>query len=123
MNSVNGIRDFMMRIEAFRDEALVAVESMGNHWVRLYDFLEGEGVRVVLSNPSKTRLIAEPKVKTDNVNARILAQLLRAGMLPLCFVLDRRHREWRQLIRHRISLVKLRTEVGNRFTPFSTNMV
>jgi len=43
-----------------------------------------------------------------------VAQLLRAGMLPLCFVPERRHREWRQLIRHRISIVKLRTEVGNR---------
>jgi len=111
MNLVDGIGDFLMKIEAFMDEALVAVESTGNFWVRLYDFLEEHGVKVVLS---KTRLIAEARVKTDKVNARILAQLLRAGMLPLCFVPDRRHREWRQLIRHRISLVKLRTEVGNR---------
>jgi transposase len=64
--------DFMMRIEAFRDETLVAVESTGNHWVRLYDFLLEEGVRVVLSNPSKTRLIAEAKIKTDRENAKTL---------------------------------------------------
>jgi hypothetical protein len=31
--------------------------------------------RVVVSNPSKTRAIAEAKVKTDKVDARILAQL------------------------------------------------
>ncbi len=59
-----------MRVEAFKDEAMVAVKSTANHWVRLYDFLEDHGVRVVLSNPSKTRLIAEAKVKTDKVNAR-----------------------------------------------------
>ena len=50
----------------------------------------------------------------DRVSARILAQLLRADMLPLCFVPSRDQREWRQLIRHRISLVKMRTEVKNR---------
>jgi len=31
--------------------------------------------RVVVSNPSKTRAIAEAKVKTDKVDARVLAQL------------------------------------------------
>ena len=33
--------------------------------------------RVVVSNPMKTRAIAEAKVKTDKVDAAILAQLLR----------------------------------------------
>jgi len=114
INSKKGVEDFMMKIEAFRDEVLVAVESTANLWVGLYDFLEGHGVRVVLSNPSRTRLIAEARVKTDKVNARILAQLLRANMLPLCFVPSRDQRDRRQLIRHRISLVKIRTEVKNR---------
>jgi len=113
-NSEKGIEDFMMKIEAFKDEALVAVESTANLWVRLYDSLEEHGVRVVLSNPSKTRLIAEARVKTDKVDARILAQLLRADMLPLCFVPTKRQRDRRQFIRHRIHLVKMRTEVKNR---------
>jgi len=95
------------------------VESTANLWVGLYDFLEGHGVRVVLSNPSKTRLIAEARVKTDKVNARILAQLLRANMLPLCFVPSRDQRGRRQLIRH--SLVKMRLRIG--FTRCLTSMV
>jgi transposase len=37
--------------------------------------------KVVVSNPRKTRAIAEAKVKTDKVDARILAQLL-AGWPP-----------------------------------------
>jgi transposase len=105
---------FMMKIEAFRYEVLVAVKSTGSLWVGLYDFLEDGGLRVVLSNPSKTRLIAEARVKTDRVSARILAQLLRVNMLPLCLVPSRDQRDRRQLIRHRISLVKMRTEVKNR---------
>ena len=38
--------------------------------------------RVVVSNPRKTRAIAEAKVKTDKVDARILAQLLAADFCP-----------------------------------------
>jgi len=104
----------MMKIEAFGDRVLVAVESTANLWIRLYDSLEDHGVQVVLSNPSKTRLIAEARVKTDKVDARILARLLRADMLPLCFVPSRIQRDRRQFIRHRVHLVKMRTEVKNR---------
>jgi transposase len=113
-NCSKGIEDFMMKIEAFRDRVLVAVESTANLWIRLYDSLEEHGIQVVLSNPSKTRLIAEARVKTDKVDARILARLLRADMLPLCFVPNRMQRDRRQFIRHRVHLVKMRTEVKNR---------
>lgn len=91
-----------MKLEAFRAKVLVAVESTANLWIRLYDSLEDRGISVVLSNSSKTRLIAEAKVKTDRVDARILARLLRANMLPLCFVPTRRQRDRRQFIRHRV---------------------
>ena len=63
-NSERGIEDFKMKVEPFRDEVLVVVESTGNLWIRFYDCLEERGIRIVLSNPYKTRLIAEAKVKT-----------------------------------------------------------
>lgn len=85
-NCSRGIEVFMVNLEAFRAKVLVAVESTANLWIRIYDCLEDRGISVVLSNPSKTRLIAEARVKSDRVDARILARLLRADMLPLCFV-------------------------------------
>ena len=62
------------------------VESTGNLWIPIHDRLEEHGFDVALSNPSKTRLIAEAKVKTDKVDARTLAALLRADMIPTCYV-------------------------------------
>ena len=44
--------------------------------------------RVVVANPAKTRAIAEAKVKTDKVDAEILAQLLAADYLPGVWVAD-----------------------------------
>jgi hypothetical protein len=37
--------------------------------------------QIVLANAFKARIIAEAQVKTDKIDARILAQLLRAGLV------------------------------------------
>jgi transposase len=52
--------------------------------------------RVVVSNPSKTRVIAEAEVKTDKVDARILAQPLAADFLPPVWLPDERIRSLRR---------------------------
>ena len=70
--------------------------------------------RVVVSNPRKTRAIAEAKVKTDKVDARILAQLLAADFLPETWVADDRTRMLRRLVMRRTHLVKQRTRSKNQ---------
>ena len=70
--------------------------------------------RVVVSNPRKTRAIAEAKVKTDKVDARILAQLLAADFLPETWVADERTRMLRRLVMRRTHLVKQRTRLKNQ---------
>jgi hypothetical protein len=59
----------------------VALEATGNTWA-IATLLASRAGRVVVSNPAKTRAIAEAKVKTDKVDAVILAQLLVADYLP-----------------------------------------
>jgi transposase len=58
-------------------------------------------VVVVVSNPSKTRAIAEANVKTDKVDARILAQLLVADFLPPVWLADDRTRALRRQVTRR----------------------
>ena len=70
--------------------------------------------RVVVSNPRKTRAIAEAKVKTDKVDARILAQLLAADFLPSTWVADDRTRMLRRLVHRRTHLVRQRTRLKNQ---------
>src|SRR6202035_2146838 len=50
--------------------------------------IEPRVARVVVSNPMKTRAIAEAKVKTDKVDAQVLAQLLAADYLPGVWLAD-----------------------------------
>jgi transposase len=113
-NDAEGIEDFALKLSTFRDEVKAVVESTGNLWIQVHDRLEEHGFDVALSNPYKTRLIAEAKVKTDKVDARTLARLLRADMLHTCYVPNEEQRSRRELLRHRLKLVKTRTEVKNR---------
>ena len=68
----------------------------------------------MVSNPLKTRAIAEAKVKTDKVDARILAQLLAADFLPPVWLPDDRTAMLRRMTTARAHLVRQRTRIKNR---------
>ena len=56
-------------------------------WEEVYRHMRNDlGLDVVLSDPYKTRLIAESKKKTDKVDALILADMLRGGYIAECYV-------------------------------------
>ena len=69
---------------------------------------------VVLSNPIKTKAIASAKIKTDKLDALKLADLLRGGYIAKCYVPDRRIMDLRELVRHRLALVRIRTRMKNK---------
>jgi transposase len=75
--------------------------------------LEASGARVVVSNPMKTRAIAEAKVKTDKVDAAVLAQLLAADFLPAVWRPDEQLEALRRLVAQRTRIVRERTRLKN----------
>jgi transposase len=62
----------------------------------------------------RTRAIAAARVKTDAVDARTLAHLLRADLLPEAYVAPRELRDLRELLRHRVALTGMRSALKNR---------
>ena len=66
------------------------------------------------SNPQKTRAIAEAKVKTDKVDAEILAQLLAADYLPAVWVADEDTQALRRQVARRAHIVRQRTRLKNQ---------
>src|SRR5690242_2943716 len=66
--------------ERLRPQDRVVLEATTNTWV-VVDLLEPHVAEVAVSNPLRTRAIAEAKVKTDKVDAEVLAQLLRSRLL------------------------------------------
>jgi transposase len=99
--------------QMLRADDEVALEATGNSDA-IANLLLPLVARVVVSNPSKTRAIAEAKVKTDKVDARILAQLLAADFLPSVWLPDDRVRALRRRVMRRAHLVRQRTRIKNR---------
>lgn len=91
----------------------VALEATGVSY-SVMEAIEPFCESVTVSNPVRTRLIAEQSVKTDKIDAKVLAQLLRTNFLPAVHVVERSIRDGRELLRHRISLVQLQTGMKNR---------
>jgi len=94
-------------------EDQVALESCTNAFA-FHRLLCQHAGKVVVSNPLKTRIIAEAKVKTDKVDAEILARLLAADFLPPVWVPDAFTDQLRHWVNHRQGLVTQRTQTKNR---------
>jgi transposase len=91
----------------------LAVEVTSNTWafVRL---IKPWVAKIVVSNPVKTKAIAEANVKTDKVDAFVLAQLLRCDYLPSVWVPTPAVEDNRALAARRSALVNQRTAIRNR---------
>ncbi|HXT84957.1 MAG TPA: transposase [Verrucomicrobiae bacterium] len=74
-NERNGIHNLLSRIRS-HGKCVAVLESTGNMWMRIHDTLEDNGRDTVLANPYKTKIIAEAKIKSDKLDARILSDLL-----------------------------------------------
>ena len=97
-----------------RDRARVIMESGGSTpWVRrLLEQLDHE---VLVVNPRRVRLIAESTLKSDRIDAEILARLSRAdlGLLRPVYQRSQAGQLLRTQMRARTSLVKTRTSLIN----------
>jgi transposase len=83
-------------------------------WGWLAALPEDYGFEAHLVHPLRCKAIASARLKNDKVDAAILAQLLRADLLPEAWIAPAKVRQLRALLRHRISLVRLGTQLRNR---------
>jgi transposase len=113
MNSPESIERFAERLRDL-GEVRAVLESTGNLWIQIHDRLEKHGVPVALSSPSNSRLISDQRLKTDRTDAMALARLHRAGVLSTCYIPGAYERNQRELLRHRLRLVKMQNMVKNR---------
>lgn len=91
----------------------VAIEA-GNQTAWVYEVLVALGAKVTVVNPTKVKLIAESRRKTDKVDAKILCELLRLDGLPHpVHMPGRETRSLRGLLAARRQVVSARTKLCN----------
>src|SRR5512132_1529586 len=82
---VNDADVFEEVVAGLGDEAKFALEATYG-WEWLAQLLEDRGCELHLAHPLRTKAIASARVKTDAVDARTLAHLLRADLLPEAYI-------------------------------------
>jgi len=92
--------------------AQAAIEATSNYY-HIHDTLS-EYLDVVVANPGKLKTIAQSDKKTDRVDAKQLARLVRLDSVPESYVPTEQIRECRALVRGRETLVQSRTEYANK---------
>jgi transposase len=105
-------------LERFAEEVLrptdhVTLEATTNSW-SVVRVLKPLVPAVFVSNPLQTKAIAWAKLKTDKVDAEMLAQLLRCDLLPLVWQPDEETQTLRSLASRRVSLVQEKVAMKNR---------
>jgi transposase len=110
---VNDRETFLELLGDSAGETHVALEATYG-WEWLAELLEEAGYDLHLAHPLRTRAIAAARVKTDAIDAKTLAHLLRTGFLPEAYVAPRELRDLRELLRHRATLTRMRSAVKNR---------
>jgi transposase len=111
-NNREAVNEFLTRAHCNGNSS--AVLEATRNWTVMHDWLEDLVDEVHLAHPLKVKAIAEAKIKTDKIDARVLAHLLRTDLLPEAYVASPEAREVRSVLRQRMFLVRLRTMVKNR---------
>ena len=89
------------------------MEVTTNTW-EIAELILPRVAKVAIANPLKLKAIAEAKIKTDKVDAGVLAQLLRCDFLPAVWIPDKTTRLLREMCAHCAGLIADQTRIKNR---------
>jgi hypothetical protein len=103
-NVPNGVKPVMSVIGGLPSGTPAAFEAAFG-WGWLVELLEDYGFVPHLVHPLQCEAIASARLNNDKVDAAILAQLLRADLLPEAWIGPPAVRQLRAMLRHRVQLV------------------
>ena len=113
-NNINQLKQFFSELEKpFK----LAVETTYN-WYFFVDLAEEYADDVYLANSYELKAFAKRNKKNDKIDARLIAELLHQGYLPIVYIADKQTRKMRELLRYRMRTVGDRTRVIVRFKSF-----
>ncbi|MBP1888267.1 transposase [Ensifer mexicanus] len=97
-------------LDRYRDNSHAVVEATRNLMV-IYDWLGDICDDVMLAHPLKVKATADAKIKTDKIDATVLAHLPRADLVLQAWAQSAEAREVRVALRERMFYVRLRIMV------------
>jgi transposase len=109
----NSPQGFSRIFRKYKGEIVAGCEASSNaFWVA--DTLEPLVQKILVGHTTKIRWIAEARIKTDKIDARILAELVRADLFPSIAIPPKRVRDLRELARGLIRIRRQATRLRNQ---------
>lgn len=101
--------------EGLREPWCGAMEAtLFSAWI--YDTLKPYAEKLVMGHPARMKAITAGKKKSDTIDARTIADLLRCDLLPSCYVLPPEMRDLRRLLRYRNMVVQQSVRMQNKMS-------
>ena len=82
----------------------------------IYDTLKPHAAQLQMGHPAMMKAIGASKKKSDKLDARTTADLLRCNLLPACYVAPAEIRELRRLMRYRNLVVRQAVRTKNKIS-------
>jgi transposase len=101
---------FLEKLAPYREDVVVSVECMFT-WYWVADLCAAENIPFVLGHALYMKAISGAKTKNDRIDSKKIANLLRAGMIPMAYVSPKPMRSTRDLLRRRMHFVRQRADV------------
>jgi transposase len=80
----------------------------------IYDTLKPYAQQLSMGHPAKMKAMTAGKNKSDQIDARMIADLLRCNLLPASYVLPPQLRDLRRLLRYRNLVVQQSVRMQNK---------
>jgi transposase len=109
-NNEEGFEKILLVLNSIDEESnfLIGMEATGIFFENIYLYLKEKGFNVVLLNPYQTNRFREmdtmKKVKNDNIDALMIAALIKSGRYSKAYVSEDTYQGIKSLYRHKASL-------------------
>ena len=108
-NDFNKLLDRLKELTLLPDNLLIGIEATGIWWENLYSLLTEHKFKVIVLNPHQTNKFREAlriKAKTDDIDAYVIAGLLRSGEYASSYIPEESIQCLREITKLRFQLVK-----------------
>lgn len=126
VKSANGHIDNEGTVSTDKKALRAWVESLDRPWIGgmeatmfsgwIYDYLSEYAEELRVGHPAMLKAIAAGKKKNDQVDAQLLADLLRCDLFPESYMAPTEVRDLRRILRYRSLLVEEATRMKNRLS-------
>ena len=114
-NTEDGARQAAERMaRTYGGGCRAACETTASLWNTTFDAFEEAGIKILPADTYRMALIAKTAKKTDKVDAEKIANILRMGTIPECYVPPAGIRGVRAMVREGVRTAWDRTRVTNR---------